>query len=282
MLAAGIEVPSSLCGPFPCPEGDTGVEMAKSLAGRLVDNARYIIGATAVLLIVISGVKLVFARGNEEVLTKQTSAIIIGMIGLFIIGLAGEIANIFDVDRGGFLKDPNVMLQRAKLFSRTVEIVITFIKYIVGSFAVLFIIRNGIHLVVTGGSEEEISKDKKNILWGALGLVVILLADPIINNVFFKIDTSKFPGTGPVQPGIDPQALMMEIAGMTNLIAAITGPVAILSLVIGGIMYILGGNDEEKLGKAKKIIMWSLIGIVLIYGAFALVSTFIMRKFEGL
>ncbi|MEK9132591.1 MAG: hypothetical protein AAB606_02705 [Patescibacteria group bacterium] len=169
VLAAGIEVPSSLCGPFPCPEGDTGVEMAKSLAGRLVDNARYIIGATAVLLIVISGVKLVFARGNEEVLTKQTSAIIIGMIGLFIIGLAGEIANIFDVDRGGFLKDPNVMLQRAKLFSRTVEIVITFIKYIVGSFAVLFIIRNGIHLVVTGGSEEEISKDKKNILWGALG-----------------------------------------------------------------------------------------------------------------
>ncbi|MEK9132590.1 MAG: pilin [Patescibacteria group bacterium] len=117
---------------------------------------------------------------------------------------------------------------------------------------------------------------------GRTRLVVILLADPIINNVFFKIDTSKFPGTGPVQPGIDPQALMMEIAGMTNLIAAITGPVAILSLVIGGIMYILGGNDEEKLGKAKKIIMWSLIGIVLIYGAFALVSTFIMRKFEGL
>ncbi len=69
---------------------------------------------------------------------------------------------------------------------------------------------------------------------------------------------------------------------MTNLIAAITGPFALLSLVGGGLMYVIAGGDEEKTGKAKKIITWAIVGIVVIYGAFALVSTFVARQFNGI
>ena len=66
------------------------------------------------------------------------------------------------------------------------------------------------------------------------------------------------------------------------LVAAIAGPFALLSLVGGGLMYVLAGGEEEKVGKAKKIITWALIGIVIIYGAFAIVSTFVARQFEGI
>jgi hypothetical protein len=274
--------PQGLCGPFPCPEGDTGVQMATGLVGRVVDNVRYIIGAIAILLIIVSGIKLVMSQGNEEVYSKQVSTILYSIVGLFIIGLAGEIASVFEVDRGGFLSDPNVSLQKSQVFSRTVEIVMTFIKYIIGSVSVLFIVRNGLILITSGEKEEELSKTKKNIFYGFLGLIIIMMANPIINNIFFKIDTSKYPGTNPVKPGIDTKALMLEVAGITNIIAAITGPFAILSLVVGGLMYILAGENDERLGKAKKIIIWSLVGILLIYGAFAIVSTVILRKFEGL
>lgn len=279
-----IPIPGELCGDesFPCPEGDTGVEQAKNLVGKLVDNVRFIIGAIAVVLIIVSGVKLITAGGNEEVFTKQVTALVFGIIGLFVIGLAGEIAEIFSPERGGFLKDPNVAIQKSRLFNRSVEIIITFIKYIVGSVAVLFVVRSGLRLVLLGGNEEEVAKDKKNIFYGMLGLVVILIASPIVNKVFFKIDTSKYPGLEAVKPGIDPKRLILEISGMTNLVAAIAGPFALLSLVAGGLMYILAGGDEEKTGKAKKIIMWSLIGLVLIYGAFAIVSLFVARQFEGI
>lgn len=280
--AAVFKVPEGLCGIFPCPEGGDSVSMAKNLAGRLVANVRFIIGALAVVMIVVSAVKLVMAQGNEEVLTKQTTTILYAIIGLFVVGLAGEISAIFDVNRGGFLKDPNVTLQRSRLFSKTVETIITFIKYIIGSVAVLYIVRSALRLVMQGDKDEEMAKDKKSILWGLLGLVFILMANPIINKVFFKIDTSKFPGTEPVQPGIDTKQLAMEIAGATNLIAAIAGPMALISLVIGGIMYITAGGEDEKMGKAKKIMLWSSIGIVVIYGAFAIVSTFVTRQFEGL
>jgi hypothetical protein len=233
-------------------------------------------------MIIVSGIKLLTAGGNEEVFTKQSQALIFAVIGLFLVGLAGEIATILEVGRGGFLKDPNVALQKSRLFNRTVEIVITFIKYIIGSVAVLFIVRNGLRLVLLGGNEEEVTKDKKNIFYGLLGLVVILMSNPIINKVFFKIDTSQYPGIDPVRPGIDRARLAQEIAGATNLVAAIAGPFALLSLVAGGLMYVLAGGEEEKIGKAKKIIMWSAIGLIIIYGAFAIVSTFVARQFEGL
>lgn len=277
-----IHVPKALCGIFPCPAGTTGVEIARSLAGKLVDNVRFLIGTVAVVMIIVAAVKLITAGGNEEVLTKQTQALVYAIVGLFIVGLAGEIVNIFEVGRGGFLRDPNVAIQKSRLFNRTVTIAITFIKYIIGSVATVFIVRNGLRLTIFGGNEEEIVKDKKNIFYGLFGLVIILLASPIVNKVFFKIDTSKYPGIDTVRPGIDPQRLALEISGITNIVAAIAGPFALLALVGGGLMYMFAGGEEEKLGKAKKIITWALIGIVIIYGAFAIVSTFVARQFEGL
>lgn len=281
--AAFISIPEGLCKlGFPCPEGSTGVEMARNLVGRIVDNVRFIIGAVAVVIIIVSGVKLITGGGNEETYTKETTNIVYAVIGLFFVGLAGELAAILDVDKGGFLKDPNVMIQKSRLFSRTVEIIITFIKYIIGGVAVLMIVRNGMRLVIMGGNDEEVSKDQKNIFYGLLGLVVIMLSSPIINNVFFKIDMNKYPGLAGPQPAPDPVALVKEIAGMTDLVAAIAGPFALLSLVVGGLMYTLSAGEEEKIGKAKKIITWSAIGLILIYGAFAIVSTFVARQFEGL
>lgn len=280
--AAFFPIPESLCGVFPCPAGETGVEIAKSLVGRIVDNVRFLIGAIAIVMIVVTAIKLITAGGNEETFTKQSATLVYAILGLFIVGLAGELASIFEIGRGGFLKDPNVAIQKSRLFSRAVEIVITFIKYIIGSISVLFIIRNGLRLILLGGNEEEVTKDKKNIFYGLFGLVLILIANPIVNKVFFKIDTSQYPGIEPVRPGIDIARLTGELVGVTNLVAALAGPMALLSLVIGGLMYALAGGDEERSGKAKKIIIWSLVGIVIIYGAFAIVSTFVARRFEGL
>lgn len=282
--AAFIPIPQALCDlGFPCPDPNlSGVEMAQNLAGRVVDNVRFIIGAVAIIIIIVSGVKLITGGGNEETYTKETTSIVYAIIGLFFVGLAGELAAILDVDKGGFLKDPNVMIQKSRLFNRTVEIVITFIKYIIGSVAVLMIVRNGMRLVIMGGNEEEVSKDQKNIFYGMLGLVVIMMSSPIINNVFFKIDTSKYSGLAGPQPAVDPTALAREIAGITNIVAAIAGPFALLSLVAGGLMYVVSAGEEEATGKAKKIITWSAIGLVLIYGAFAIVSTFVARQFTGL
>lgn len=269
-------------GVFPKPEGDTGIEIAEALTAKIVDSVRYIIGAIAVLIIIISSIKLIFAEGKEEEFNKERTTIIYGIIGLLIVGIAGDLSQVLTTERGGFLRDPSKVLKQVRLFNKSVEIVLVFIRYIIGSIAVIFIVRSGLRLVLMGGNEEEVSKDKKTVAWALLGLLFIMLATPLVNEVFYKIDTSKYPGIDPVRPLINAPRGVRELVGVTNLAVSFVGPFAILSMIAGGIMYIIAGGDEEKTGKAKKIILWALIGIIVIYGSFGLVSTFIMGRFEGI
>ncbi|MBU3964151.1 hypothetical protein KJ562_00205 [Patescibacteria group bacterium] len=52
----------------------------------------------------------------------------------------------------------------------------------------------------------------------------------------------------------------------------ITPPLALLMLIIGGGMFMMAAGDPGKISKARTIITTTLIGIVIIYGAFFLVG----------
>ena len=49
-------------------------------------------------------------------------------------------------------------------------------------------------------------------------------------------------------------------------------------LIIGAIMYATSGGEEENMNKAKRVIIATIVGIVIIYGAFAMVSTVISGR----
>lgn len=55
----------------------------------------------------------------------------------------------------------------------------------------------------------------------------------------------------------------------------IVPPVAVLMLVISGIMFFAAGGDPAGVGRAKKMLWSTLIGLGIIYGAFLAISTFL-------
>ncbi|MFH1228707.1 MAG: hypothetical protein V1701_12505 [Planctomycetota bacterium] len=277
------------------PEAVTGA--AKSnfalLAWGLIQNVRYIIGALAVAMIVYAGFRMVIGWGKEEVYSTQRTSILYAILGLAIVGLAGEFANIFQVacpeslpgqptvpcTQGGFLSDPNSLIRTALLFNQTTQIIITFIKYAIGAIAVLMIVRNGLRMITMGSSEDKIAVDKKNLAYSAVGLILIIIADTVINKVLYKVDLSKYPGIEGVKPAFDPQSGINEIVGFTNFVVSIVGPIGVLALLAGGVMYITAGGKEDKMDRAKRLVMAAAIGLIVIYGAFAIVSTFIVGSF---
>jgi hypothetical protein len=250
-------------------------------------NLKYILGAVAVFFIMVSAVKLIIAGDSEDVVTKQKTAITYGIIGLIVIAFSDEIARVLTVacppeepecSQGGFLSGPQALIQQASIFEREVKILITFIKYLVGGIAVFMLIRNGIRLVALQGSEESVTLDKKNIAFSSIGLVLIIIASTFIDKVLYIVDTSQYP-VGGVQPGISPEAGVQEIIGFTNLAVTFTAPIAILVLIVGAVMYATAGGNEENMNRAKRLIMLAVIGMVIIYGAFAIVSTIISGQF---
>lgn len=285
---------NSSYGNVPAPTGDNAKSQLAELIFDLVMNARYIIGAVAILLIVIAGVRMVTGQGNDEVYGKARQTILWAVIGLAVVGLSGEMAKIFAVScpeftppgdtpvgctAGGFLKDPNAMLRSVTIFNQRTQIIIVFIKYFIGSVAILLIVRNGLRMVAMGSAEDKIAIDKKNLVYTIIGLILIVISDNLISKVFYKLDLTRYPTTGGARPAIDSARGLAEIVGFTNFAVTLLGPIAIIVLIAGAVMYMTAAGDDGKMGTAKRMITTALIGIIIIYGAFAIVSTVISGYF---
>ncbi len=267
-----------------------------SLFVGIVLNIRYVILAVVILLSMFAGFELITSQGNEEKWTNAKRMITFSIVGLALIGLAGEIVRIFASGncaelgmlpsgnttgcvQGGFLKNPQAILQRSTLFNQTVKYLIVFIKYIIGSIAVVVLMRTA-YRMATNQADEELEKDKKNVIATIIGLILIVMADPIINKVFFTVDQTKYPTIGGVEVGINYAQGVKEIIGITNFLVSIFTPIAILVIVAGGVMYITSAGNTETQEKAKRMITLAIIAFIIIYGAFAIVSTFVNGSFS--
>lgn len=77
-----------LVDPSPLPQ-------AKPNSLKIALNITFaIIGAIAIMIIVLSGMRLVFARDNPENITRNRNAVIYAIIGLVITFLAAAIVNL--------------------------------------------------------------------------------------------------------------------------------------------------------------------------------------------
>lgn len=66
------------------------------------------------------------------------------------------------------------------------------------------------------------------------------------------------------------RALVLRIV---NYFLTFLGIVAVIMVIYGGVLYVTAAGNDDAVGKAKKIIMYALIGIIIILLSFALVNT---------
>jgi NADH:ubiquinone oxidoreductase subunit 6 (subunit J) len=262
---------------IPTPEGDTALEKLEDILGPFARMTRIIVAAVAILMIVVSGVIMVVTGENEENVKNQKKSITYAVIGLMMISIAGPLAEVFDYRAGNIFESGETIVERVNLFDDTTRIVITFIKYLLGGLAALMLIRAGATMVSGSASEEEITREKKNLVLIAAGLGLVLISDLVVRRILY--DTEYNDSTSETVVAINQSEFVTQVVAVTNIMVSFVGPIMMLGLVIGGFMYVTAGGDEEKSGLAKKILMNSVIGIVIIYGAFALVSTVITGVF---
>lgn len=254
---------------FIVAEGDNALEQTANLSMRIIGAGRLLIAGIAILLGLTGIVQMVVAQDKEESVTKAKRIVLYSVIGIAMIALSSDLGKILDFSGGGLLGTRAEVSSRLMLFDDTVRIVITFLKYLIGAVAILMLTITGLQLITLGENEEEAGKAKKNIVYILGGLFALIFVDNIINNVFYNIDRPGDDLTINLGQGV------REIVGFTNFMVSWIGPIAVITLVAGGLMYVGSFGNEETQSKAKKMMITSLVGIVAIYGAFGLVSTII-------
>ncbi len=111
------------------------------------------------------------------------------------------------------------------------------------------------------------------VLLFAIGLAIFVIAPPALA-ADLKIDNGDLtaPGRNGVDPGVKSDAIVASILSGVYQISAI---VAVLTLVIAGIRYITSDGDPSRAQSARKGIIYSLIGLVIIGSAFIITGVVI-------
>ena len=116
----------------------------------------------------------------------------------------------------------------------------------------------------------KISKIITSISSLAISLAVSPLAVMAADIDLSAIDTGQFPITGFTASGL--------VASILTAILVIAALVAFLFLLIGGTQLVLAGGDKEGTEKARKRITNALIGLAIVFSAYA-ITTLIKSMF---
>ncbi len=81
-------------------------------------------------------------------------------------------------------------------------------------------------------------------------------------------------------PDVPYTSVDSAIGSIVNAVITIAEVAFILLFLVGGIMYLTSTGNEEQAGKARKLIIDAVIGLIIVLSAWA-VSTWILGKLKG-
>lgn len=118
----------------------------------------------------------------------------------------------------------------------------------------------------------------------ALSLVGLLLiavpAHAELSGLKQGIDAAQEAAKGAGLLNDDKTTAKSIILDVINVVLSIVGLLAVLFLIIAGVMYITSLGDEGKAEKAKKMILYIIIGILLVLFA-AVIVNFVLSRGTG-
>ena len=242
-------------------QGTTGEDIAMNVIHRAISLVKYAMGAVALIFGILYATNLVFARGGEETITKQKKNFMYSFIGFVVLMVADGVANVFNPVNATQTQLINFTSAREQITN-----IVTYLKWMLGSVIVMLMTISGIKMIMASGKEEEITNQKRNLIWSGIGMLIILLASNLVNAFYVVKDNTAAPAAA--------TSVGTEIGGIIRLILVFLGPAALLFTIYAGFLYLSALDDEERTKKARSMIVAGVTGIVIIYSAYALVNTF--------
>ena len=106
-------------------------------------------------------------------------------------------------------------------------------------------------------------------------LVTILLIGFFVLSVNFCLAEGIVPESGKATGDYTLNDFVRVIVNVAVFILGITGSLALLAFIYGGIMFLISAGSSEKVEQAKKIIVGAVVGLAIVFASYTIIS-FIM------
>lgn len=166
-----------------------------------------------------------------------------------------------------------------KNITSAIFFVIDFLKYLLGSIAVLMLIIHSMELITAGKeSEDQITKGKNFLKYALFGLVLVFVSEEAVKLAFFGEEGEVLRSEESAAEFARAGGNLIE--GIYTFLEVFIGSIAVLMLVMAGFEMLVNSANEEAVGKARTRIWLAILGLVII-GVAELVVKDIIFKDQG-
>jgi len=144
-------------------------------------------------------------------------------------------------------------------FKVKVAEIVRYFEYFAGGLMLINALISGYGLIMGGDDDEAVSKEKQFLKSFLMGTAFILLAEVIVRALSFKN----------IRESSD--IVIREVAGLVNFSLSFIGIVATAMLVMAGFYYVISFGDDEQMGRAKKMIIASIAGVIISFSAYTII-----------
>lgn len=220
-----------------------------------------------VIFLVYTGFMMVYSMGSdEEKLSSAKRQLWYTLVAILFINIPGTIFEAFNttqksVSVGGNVGNNSFLSSDSSsnifvdffVFGNTLnDNIVGFLEVMIFIVAVFMLVLAGINVMTSRGREEKMTEAKNKIVYTILALVFVGI-----------IETWKrlaFSGS------LDQWINLVE--DLSNLALFFAGPVAIFFLSLAGYYYITSNGEEERVKKAKSIVVNTVLATLILLAAY--------------
>jgi hypothetical protein len=130
--------------------------------------------------------------------------------------------------------------------------------------SIIFIVIGAILYITSAGNEERTKMAKKAITASMVGLAIGIAAPTFLKEIALILNWTPTNDKGMVTGALTLAQIAIKVL---NFLLSIVGALAIIMMVVGGVMYLGSAGNEESIKTAKKLVLYSIIGIAIALAA---------------
>ncbi len=250
---------------FTPPSNDV-IENVNHLGFSLLNTIKIVLEWILIIYMVYAGIQMIMAMGsNDEMLTDSKRQIWYTLVALLFINIPQTLyyafyndnqKTIWNTSTTAFIDDwwdSNLFVNMFTFRDTLQDKVIWFIEVLIFAIAVFMAILAGIRIMTARWNDEWISEGKSKLIYSIIAIVLV-----------WFIETWRYVA---FEWSIDDWVSFF--AKLANLALFFAWPIAILFLSFDGYYFITANWDEERIKKAKNIVINTMLATLIILASYA-------------
>lgn len=257
--------------------GGTGGDAIMNSFIQVAFNIKNFFILVAVLFLIVGVIKLLFLSGDEERIKKWRSNIIWVSVGILIMQIAFSIWNTLLIrDSGAVIGSMLGWQIWVNIFSP----IVSFLQLLAGMGFLMMMVYAFFTIVGGGGDEEKLKKGKNIVIYAIVGFLLIKLPRAFISAIYGSPSCKESEFLWTSNCVIKDQNLNESIGivgSIFNYLNTFLAVICVILIIYAGWLVFISGGDEEKLKKAKRIILYIIVGLLILVASHAIFRFFILK-----